>query len=134
MDAYIGFDSAWMDNQKAFGAICSMEMHGRNAARFVPPQLVNFAQAADFVAAHRSPSGLTLVAIDQPTIVMNVTSMRPVERVVGTNFLDERNPIAGIGPITVEPGDQNAKVGLLLMEAVMDRARERGFAGMRLLQ
>ena len=55
-------------------------------------------------------------------------------RIVGTNFLDERNPIAGIGPITVEPGDQNAKVGRLLMQAAMDRARERGFAGIRLLQ
>ena len=56
------------------------------------------------------------------------------DRIVGTNFLDERNPIAGIGPITVEPGDQNAKVGRMLMQAVMDRARERGFAGIRLLQ
>lgn len=55
-------------------------------------------------------------------------------RIVGTNFLDERNPIAGIGPITVEPGEQNARVGRLLMQAVMDRARERGFAGIRLLQ
>jgi predicted N-acetyltransferase YhbS len=55
-------------------------------------------------------------------------------RIVGTNFLDERNPIAGIGPVTVEPGDQNAKVGRILMQAVMDRARERGCAGTRLLQ
>lgn len=55
-------------------------------------------------------------------------------RLVGTNFLDERNAIAGIGPITVEPALQNSKVGRALMEAVMKRARERGFAGMRLLQ
>lgn len=55
-------------------------------------------------------------------------------RIVGTNFMDERNPVAGIGPISVEPGDQNAKVGRLLMQAVMDRARERGFVGIRLLQ
>ena len=55
-------------------------------------------------------------------------------RVVGSNFLDERNPIVAIGPITVEPGDQNGQVGRLLMQAAMDRARERGFAGIRLLQ
>jgi len=55
-------------------------------------------------------------------------------RIVGTNFLDERNPIAGLGPITVEPGDQNGQVGRLLMQAVMDRARERGLVGIRLLQ
>lgn len=55
-------------------------------------------------------------------------------RIVGSNFLDERNPIAAIGPITVEPGDQNGKVGRMLMQAAMDRARESGFAGIRLLQ
>jgi predicted N-acetyltransferase YhbS len=55
-------------------------------------------------------------------------------RIVGSNFLDERNPIGGIGPITVDPVLQNAKVGRALMEAVMERARERGFVGMRLLQ
>jgi len=55
-------------------------------------------------------------------------------RIVGSNFLDERNPIAGIGPITVDPALQNAKVGRALMEAVLERARERGFVGIRLLQ
>jgi predicted N-acetyltransferase YhbS len=55
-------------------------------------------------------------------------------RVVGSNFLDERNPIAGIGPITVDPALQNAKVGRALMEAALERARERGFVGIRLLQ
>ncbi len=28
-------------------------------------------------------------------------------RIAGSNFLDERNPIAGIGPITVDPALQN---------------------------
>ena len=55
-------------------------------------------------------------------------------RIVGSNFLDERNPIAGIGPITVDPALQNAKVGRALMEAVLERARQRGFVGIRLLQ
>ena len=55
-------------------------------------------------------------------------------RIVGSNFLDERNPIAGIGPITVDPALQNAKVGRALMEAALERARERGFVGIRLLQ
>lgn len=55
-------------------------------------------------------------------------------RIVGSNFLDERTPIAGIGPVTVDPALQNAKVGRVLMEAVMERARERGFVGLRLVQ
>ncbi|MGH8137513.1 MAG: GNAT family N-acetyltransferase [Steroidobacteraceae bacterium] len=56
------------------------------------------------------------------------------EQVVGSNFLDERNPISGLGPITVDPTCQNEGVGHVLMQAVMDRSAERGFAGIRLVQ
>jgi len=55
-------------------------------------------------------------------------------RVVGSNFLWEHAIIAGVGPITVDPGVQNGTVGRRLMEAVLQRARERGFAGVRLVQ
>src|SRR4051812_42191876 len=41
-------------------------------------------------------------------------------RVVGSNCLDERSTIAGVGPITVDPGAQNFGVGRKLMQAVMD--------------
>jgi predicted N-acetyltransferase YhbS len=55
-------------------------------------------------------------------------------RIVGSNCLDERSPIAGLGPITIDPKAQNKGVGRKLMEAVLDRARERNFAGVRLVQ
>ncbi len=55
-------------------------------------------------------------------------------KILGSNFLDERGPIAGIGPITVDPNVQNQGVGHRLMMAVLDRAAERGFAGVRLVQ
>src|SRR5436190_8131616 len=55
-------------------------------------------------------------------------------RVVGSNFMDERNRIAGVGPITVDPAVQNHAIGRRLMDAVHDRARERNFAGVRLIQ
>jgi GNAT superfamily N-acetyltransferase len=55
-------------------------------------------------------------------------------RIVGSNCLDERNAIAGIGPITIDPKTQNRGVGRKLMDAVLDRARERNFAGVRLVQ
>ena len=55
-------------------------------------------------------------------------------RVVGSNFLDERNPIAGIGPITVDPAVQNHTVGRQWMLAVTERAAQRKFAGVRLVQ
>jgi GNAT superfamily N-acetyltransferase len=55
-------------------------------------------------------------------------------RVVGSNFLDERSTIAGVGPITVDPSAQNKSVGKELMRAVLDRAKEKDFPGVRLLQ
>lgn len=55
-------------------------------------------------------------------------------RIVGSNCLDERSPISGVGPITVAPDVQNRSTGRILMQAVMDRARERAFPGIRLLQ
>ena len=55
-------------------------------------------------------------------------------RIVGSNSLDERSMIAGIGPITIDPAAQNLGVGRKLMQAVMDRANERCPAGVRLVQ
>jgi GNAT superfamily N-acetyltransferase len=55
-------------------------------------------------------------------------------RILGSNALDERSIIAGLGPITVDPRVQNRGAGRLLMNAVMDRAAARGSAGIRLVQ
>src|SRR5438067_3638095 len=55
-------------------------------------------------------------------------------RIVGSNFLDERNAIAGVGPITVDPTVQNRAIGRRLMDAVHQRAAEKNFAGVRLIQ
>jgi GNAT superfamily N-acetyltransferase len=55
-------------------------------------------------------------------------------RIVGSNFLDERNPIGGLGPITVDPALQNEGLGRALMQAVLERSAERGFVGTRLVQ
>jgi Acetyltransferase (GNAT) family len=55
-------------------------------------------------------------------------------KIVGSNCLDERSPIGGIGPITVDPDVQNQGIGCRLMQAVLDRAAERKCAGVRLLQ
>ena len=55
-------------------------------------------------------------------------------RVVGSNFLWENGAIASVGPITIDPSAQNVAVGRRLMEDVLQRARERGIAGVRLVQ
>jgi GNAT superfamily N-acetyltransferase len=54
--------------------------------------------------------------------------------IVGSNFLDERNTIAGVGPITVDPTVQNRAIGRRLMDAVHERAEVKNFAGVRLIQ
>jgi GNAT superfamily N-acetyltransferase len=53
-------------------------------------------------------------------------------RLVGSNFVDERGPIRGLGPITVDPRAQGRGVGRRLMQAALDRGR--GAAGIRLFQ
>ena len=53
-------------------------------------------------------------------------------RILGSNFLDERDPIRGVGPITIDPEGQNAGVGRRLMRAVIERGS--GAPGIRLLQ
>jgi GNAT superfamily N-acetyltransferase len=55
-------------------------------------------------------------------------------KVVGSNCLDERGEIAGVGPITVDPLVQDKSVGRRLMLAVMDRSAEQKAAGIRLVQ
>lgn len=55
-------------------------------------------------------------------------------RVVGSNALDERSVIRGVGPITVDPQVQNRGAGRKLMQAVMDRAIAGNAAGIRLVQ
>jgi GNAT superfamily N-acetyltransferase len=52
--------------------------------------------------------------------------------VVGSAFIDERGPIAGIGPVVVDPAAQDDGVGRALMEAAV--ARSRDAAGIRLVQ
>lgn len=55
-------------------------------------------------------------------------------RIIGSNVLWENGKIAGVGPITLDPSTQGASVGRLLMEDVIRRSVESGFAGVRLVQ
>jgi predicted N-acetyltransferase YhbS len=54
--------------------------------------------------------------------------------IIGSNFLDERSTIVGIGPISVDPAVQNQGVGRRLMQDVIDRAAARNVPGVRLCQ
>jgi predicted N-acetyltransferase YhbS len=55
-------------------------------------------------------------------------------RVVGSNFVDERSIIAGIGPITVDPAVQNRAIGRELMRHILERVAKQRLPGMRLVQ
>ena len=55
-------------------------------------------------------------------------------QVVGSNFLSLSDPVAGIGPVTVETCHQGKDIGLALMQDVVDHGRRRGIERIRLLQ
>lgn len=53
---------------------------------------------------------------------------------VGSNFLSLMDPVAGVGPITVDPASQTKGIGRALMENVIDYARRSNIQQVRLLQ
>jgi len=53
---------------------------------------------------------------------------------VGSNFISFTDPVAGVGPITVDPERHERGIGRALMNAVLDAARERGVETVRLMQ
>jgi predicted N-acetyltransferase YhbS len=77
-------------------------------------------------------TGLIAMLIGHPRVFDVVAEVDG--RVAGSNFLDEHNIVSGVGPITVDPAAQNDGVGRALMQAVLERSAERGFAGIRLVQ
>jgi predicted N-acetyltransferase YhbS len=83
----------------------------------------------DFPALEAA-AGLVDVFVSHPLIWGIVAEVDG--EIVGSNFLDERSPIRGVGPITISPEGQNSGVGRRLMEAVIERGSEA--PGVRLLQ
>jgi GNAT superfamily N-acetyltransferase len=56
------------------------------------------------------------------------------DRIVGSNFADQRSSIAGIGPISIDPQVQNQGIGRKLMQAAIDHFASTNVAGIRLIQ
>jgi len=52
-------------------------------------------------------------------------------KVVGSIFLDERSVIVGAGPLSVDPHVMNATIGSQLIQAIVGRAAQRCFPGVR---
>jgi predicted N-acetyltransferase YhbS len=106
----------------ASGKICYEAFYRVNANHGFPPDLPSIEPAVDVLATMFGHSGFFCVVAEDDG------------RIVGSNCMDERSTIAGIGPITIDPGAQNRGVGRKLMQAVLNRARERKFPGVRLVQ
>ena len=53
-------------------------------------------------------------------------------KILGSNFLDDRGAIAGIGPISIDPEAQNSGIGRQLMQAVVEYGLSQNKAGIRL--
>lgn len=79
-----GFDSAWTDAPKAPGAICAVAFDQRGQVRFHEPRLVSFAEALVYIKEFRKDFVVSLVALDQPTVVPNASGGRPVDKVAGS--------------------------------------------------
>lgn len=107
---------------EACGRICFDAFATITAAHGVPRDFPSVEAAAGLVSALLAHPGIFSVVAEADGVV------------AGSNFLDERTPIAGVGPITVDPATQDGSIGRQLMTAVLERAAERGAAGVRLVQ
>lgn len=110
------------DGKNGCGAICYEAFRTISAAHNFPP---------DFPSAEIATNLLESM-LAHPGIYCVVAEMEG--RLVGSNFLDERGPAFGIGPITVDPTVQNKSVGRQLMQEVMARAAQRQAPSVRLVQ
>jgi len=110
------------EDAQACGRICYEAFHRINTDHGFPPELPDAGVAV----------GMLSMMFSHPSFWCVVAELNG--RIVGSNCLDERSPVVGLGPITVAPGGQNHGVGRRLMEVVLDRSRERKVPSVRLLQ
>jgi predicted N-acetyltransferase YhbS len=110
------------EDAPACGQICFEAFHKISTDHGFPPDL----------AAPEAGVGVLTQLFSNPRFYCVVAEADG--RIVGSNCLDERGAIAGLGPITIDSKTQNRGIGRKLMDAVLDRARERKFAGVRLVQ
>jgi predicted N-acetyltransferase YhbS len=120
--ATLSIRRARIEDVPACAKICFEAFYKINTEHGFPPDL----PSADAV------TGIMTMMFEHPGFYCVVAE--DGGRIAGSNCMDERSPIAGIGPITVDPAAQNRGAGRRLMQAAMDRARERNFPGVRLVQ
>jgi predicted N-acetyltransferase YhbS len=113
---------ATRDDAPAAGKICFDAFAAISNAHNFPPDLPSAEVGAGLLSTLFSIPGFYCVVAESGG------------RIVGSNCLDERSVIFGLGPITVDPAAQNLGVGRKLMRAVLDRANGKRAVGVRLVQ
>ncbi len=113
---------AVLEDWQECGRICYEAFASLAARHGFPPDFPTVAAAAEPIR----------YLIDHPRIYAVVAEGEG--RILGSNFLDERSTISGLGPISVDPAAQDHRIGRALMTAVLDRAVERRAPGVRLVQ
>lgn len=114
--------TATPEDAEICGEICYKAFHKINTDHNFPPDVPVPQVGVEILRSMFTHPGFYCVVAEQDG------------RIIGSNCLDERDSVAGIGPITVDPAVQNARAGRQLMEAVMHRASARNVAGLRLVQ
>jgi len=104
------------------GAICYDAFKTIAAQHNFPPDFPSPAVATEVLAGLLAHPGFHAVVAELDG------------RIIGSNFLDERSAVAGLGPITVDPAVQDRAVGRQLMQYLLDRVTRRGVPGVRLIQ
>ncbi len=110
------------EDAEACGRICFDAFAAIAQEHNFPPDFTSVEVATRILAVMLGHDGFYTVVAEQDG------------RVIGSNFLDERCPIAGLGPITVAPDAQDNGVGRRLVADVLERSDRRRVAGMRLVQ
>jgi GNAT superfamily N-acetyltransferase len=110
------------EDAQSCGHICYDAFFKINTDHGFPPELPGAEVAVGLLSAMFSHPGFWCVVAERNG------------RILGSNCLDERSSVFGVGPVTVELGGQNHGVGRRLMEAVQERSRERNAPAVRLLQ
>jgi len=122
MKADVSIRVAKPEDSATCGQICYDAFSTINTAHSFPPDFPN----------PEATTGVLSTMFSSPDYYCVVAESEG--RIVGSNGLDERSIIYGVGPITIDPSIQNRGIGRKLMQAVMDRADSRGAAGIRLVQ
>jgi GNAT superfamily N-acetyltransferase len=110
------------EDAEAAGRICYDAFYKVNTDHNFPPEFPSVEVAIGLLTMMFAHPGFHAVVAEHDG------------RILGSNVLDERSAIAGIGPISVAPTVQNGSIGRRLMAYVLERAATKEFPGTRLVQ